>query len=281
LIVAPIVACSPPDAGRATANGKDTVVVFVAASLANPVRAQLDSFAARTGTTIQMESGGSMDHVRKITELHRVPDLLLLADEKVFPDYLQPAHLSWWAEFARNRLAVAYTPRSAGHDSIDASNWFRILSRSGVEVGRGDPATAPVGTRTLVLFTLAELYYGQPGLAERLAENAPPRNVRPDAAQLAALLAAGELDYIYDYESVARANGFQYIVMPSQITGAPITYALSIPSRAPHPAAARRALEYLESSAGRAGLRASFVDMMDTPIIHGTGAPAFMTTTPP
>ena len=43
------------------------------------------------------------------------------------------------------------------------------------------------------------------------------RNIRPNAAELAALLAAGELDYIYDYQSVAESNGFRFMQLPPEI----------------------------------------------------------------
>ena len=75
----------------------DTVVLFIAASLTKPIQPALDSFAARTHTVILRESGASLEHVRKITELHRTPDLLLLADADVFPRFLIPAHASWYA----------------------------------------------------------------------------------------------------------------------------------------------------------------------------------------
>jgi molybdate/tungstate transport system substrate-binding protein len=268
-----LIACDRPGEGGATASGKDTVVVFIAASLTNAIRPQLDSFSAATGVTILTESGGSMEHVRKLTELHRIPDLLLLADDEVFPKFLAPNYTTWWADFARNRMVVAYTGRSKASGEIGDSNWFRVVTRPGIEVGRADPNLAPVGYRTLSMFLLAELRYGQQGLAKRLAENAPPRNVRANAAELAALLAAGELDYIYEYESVARAQNFRFVPMPAEITGRPVTYALSIPIKAPHPGPAERLLEHLGSAATKSRLRGSFVDMLEVPVVHGTGAP--------
>jgi molybdate/tungstate transport system substrate-binding protein len=255
-------------------------VVFIAASLTNAIRPQMDSFAAARGVTLLTESGASMEHVRKITELHRVPDLLLLADDDVFPRYLSPNYTTWWADFARNRMVVAFTDRSKAAKEIADTNWFRILTRPGIEVGRADPTLAPVGYRTLTLFALTALKYRQPTLAQRLVENAPAKNVRANAAELAALLAAGELDYIYDYESVARAHGFRYIVMPPELTGRPVTYALAIPTQAPHQQSAERALEFFLSDSVRPKLRSRFVDMMDRPVVHGTGAPAFLRNRP-
>src|SRR5439155_24494606 len=142
----------------------------------------------------------------------------------VFSRMLAPQHVGWWATFARNRMVIAYTDRSRAHESISPENWFTILTRPGIEVGRSDPNLAPVGYRALVLFTLAEVHYHLPRLARRLLDNAPPKNVRANAADLAVLLAAGELDYVYDYESVALANGFHFVQLPVEVTGLPVTY---------------------------------------------------------
>ncbi len=281
----------------------DTLLIYVAASLNRPLQPVLDAYAARTGTVIQRESGASLEHVRKITELHRTPDLLLLADADVFPRYLVPAYATWYADFARNRLVLAYTPRSKYANEITPANWISIVQRRDVEVGRTDPNIAPVGYRTLLLFDLAERYYGQRRLASSLLAHAPPRNIRPNAAELAALLAAGELDYIYDYQSVAEANGFRFIPLPPAIDlgdpkrtadyarvsvrvrgstpgqevvlpGQPILYGLSIPTAAPHAAAARRFLDYLMSPAVIRQLRDAHVDMLDHPLVIGSGGPA-------
>ena len=281
----------------------DTLVLFVAASLTKPIQPVLDAYAARTGTVIQRESGASLEHVRKITELGRIPDLLLLADDEVIDQFLVPAHTTWHAQFARNRLVVAYTNRSRFAAEITRENWTDIVRRKGVEVGRTDPNLAPVGYRTLLMFELAERLYQRPGLSSSLLNAAPERHIRPNAAELAALLAAGELDYIYDYESVAEANNFRFIALPDAINlgaperaaeyatvsvtvrgasrgstvtfkGQPILYGLTIPTRAPHRQAAERFLAHLVSPAVVRTLRAAHVDMLDRPIVVGAGAPA-------
>jgi molybdate/tungstate transport system substrate-binding protein len=284
----------------------DTLVLFIAASLTKPMQPVLDSFTARTRIVVQRESGGSLEHARKITELHRIPDLLLLADADVFPRLLAPRYTTWFAEFARNRMVLAFTPKSKHASEIQSTNWYDILRRPDVEVGRTDPDVAPVGYRTLLMLQLAERHYHKPGLAKSLEANAPPRNMRANAAELAALLAAGELDYIYDYQSVAESNGFRFISLPADIDlgdpnhasgyravsttvrgsapgttitvrGEPILYGMSIPAGASHPAAARRFREYLMTSDVLRRLRAAHVDMLDQPIVVGTGAPPELT----
>ena len=64
--------------------------------------------------------------------------------------------------------------------------------------------------------------------------------------------------------------------MPPDITGRPVTYALAIPTNAPHRKAAERLLEFFVSDSVRPKLRGRFVDMMDRPVVHGTNAPAFV-----
>jgi len=56
--------------------------------------------------------------------------------------------------------------------------------------------------------------------------------------------------------------------------GQPILYGLTIPAAAPHAAAARRFLDYLTSPATIAALRSAHVDMLDHPVVVGTGVPA-------
>lgn len=287
----------------------DTLVLFIAASLTRPIQPLLDAYAARTGTVILRESGASLEHVRKITELGRIPDLVLLADDEVIEQLLVPKHTTWHAQFARNRIVLAYTSKSKHAGEITRENWTQIVRRPGVEIGRTDPDLAPVGYRTLLMFKLAERYYEQTGLAESLLRAAPARNLRPNAAELAALLAAGEFDYIYDYESVAQSNGFRYIALPGEINlgdanraaeyatvsvtvrgssrgstttfkGQPILYGLSIPTNAPHRAAATRFLAHLMTPEVVRLLRAAHVDMLDRPIVVGSGAPAELRSAP-
>lgn len=282
---------------------RDTVVVFLAASLTRPLQVALDSFAARTGAVVQRESGASLEHARKLTDLGRIPDVIALADVEVFPQLLMPAHVRWYAEFARNRMVIAYTDRSRRAAELDSTTWMRVLTSDDVEVGRPDPDLAPAGYRTMLMLLLAERYYRQPGLAARIAANAPRGNMRGNAAELAALLEAGELDYIFDYESVAVAYGLRYLRLPAAIdlgdparaaeyaavtvrvrgnprgsdslsfAGRPIVYALSVPTAAPHRAAATRLAAFLLSPDGRRHMRAAHVDVLDRATFVGVNVP--------
>jgi molybdate/tungstate transport system substrate-binding protein len=277
--------------GEMSAAARDTVVVYVAASLARPMRAAADSFARRTGIAMLLESGGSLEHARKVTELDRIPDLLALADHEVFPQLLMPAHVDSYVQFARNRMVIAYTSRSRYASEINEASWRDVLQRPSVEVGRTDPSLAPAGYRTLLVLQLAEAHYRDPGLAARVLARSPPRNMRGNAAELAGLVRLGELDYIFEYESLARSHGFRHVTLPREIdlgdpalaqryatasvrvvgrtprdsvtfTGAPILYGLAVPRGAPHPRAARQFVDFLLGD-GKAHLRAASVDMLD------------------
>ena len=292
-------ACARPCEAAAVSRA-DTVVVFAAASLAVPIRAALDSFARRTGTVVQQENGASLELARRITELGRVPDVIALADQEVFPQLLVPRAASWYVRFARNRMVVAFTGRSTGAAQLTAEHWHRVLSRPDVRVGRSDPRLAPAGYRTLLLYRLAEGYYRVPGLASRLEARTPPALMRGNASELVALLQAGELDYIIDYESLARSNRLRFVTLPPAIDlgdparaseyarasvrvarrtdttiyrGAPIVYAATVPRGAPHPSAGQRFLRYLLSPAGQSVLRAHAVDALRVPELVGDSVP--------
>ncbi len=286
------------DRGAARAADEDALVVFNAGSLARPIRAALDTFAAREGVRPEQESAGSLETARKLTELGKIPDLIALADAEVFPGYLMPAQLDGYVEFARNRMVIAYSDRSRFAQEMGPATWWSVMLRAGVETGRSDPQLDPNGYRTLLVWQLAERFYGEPRLAQRLEAASPARNMRPKEADLIGLLQAGELDYIWSYESIARAIGLRYVKLPPAIDlsapdfaatyalasvrvrgaragdtvtfrGAPIVYAFGVPRDAPHPRTAARFAAFLVSDEGRAILRREGLDALDSVVMRG------------
>lgn len=301
LIVLALAACG---GSRDTARAEQgPLIVYSAGSLSRPLRAALTHFADSLGIEYQLESAGSLETARKLTELGKVPDLIALADEEVFPKLLVPAHTSWYVSFARNRLVLAHTTRSRHAGEITPDNWWRVLQRPGVEIGRANPDLDPAGYRTIMVFQLAERHYESPGLAAALEAAAPVRNMRPKEIELVALLEGGELDYAWFYESMARATNIPYVTLPAEIdlssadhadryaraqvrvlgaapgdtitiTGAPIRYAFSVPLAAPHPDLGRRFAAFLLSDAGRRALASEFLESLPAPVANGTGLPA-------
>jgi molybdate/tungstate transport system substrate-binding protein len=297
LIAGVALACTAREAADS-----DRIVVFTAGSLARPMRAALDTFAAENRLRIDLESAGSLETARKITELGKTPDIVALADADVFPKLLIPEFTTWYARFARNRLVIAYTERSRYADRLTEATWRELLTRPDVQVGRANPDLDPAGYRALLAFQLAERHYKDPGLAARLLASAPPRNMRAKEAELVALVEAGELDYAWQYESLARAVGHRYLTLPTAVDlsaaadsatyataslrvlgaapgdtltmiGRPIRYALSILTRAPNHAAAERLVAWLLGPRGRALLRSQHLDALDAPEFTGSGVP--------
>jgi molybdate/tungstate transport system substrate-binding protein len=228
--------------------------------------------------------------------------VIALADPEVFPKLLMPRYTTWYAIFGRNRIVLAYTDTSRFSHQITSSNWLSVIQRPGVQVGRADPNTDPSGYRTLLTFQLAERYYRTPGLAAALLAAAPTRNVRPREADQVALLQSGELDYIWTYQNLADQSKLNTVELPPEIDlgtpadsatyatasarvagktlgdtitvqGAPILFAVTVPSVAPHAAAGARFVAFLLSPDGQRILRAGHFDALASPFVVGTGAP--------
>lgn len=87
----------------------------------------------------------------------------------------------------------------------------------GVKYGHSDPNADPCGYRSQIVWKLAQRYYRVDNLYQELADNCPPKNVRPKEVDLIALLEAGELDYIFIYKSVALQHQMPYVELPEQI----------------------------------------------------------------
>jgi molybdate/tungstate transport system substrate-binding protein len=282
------------------------LVVFNAGSLAHPVRELLTAFQRRySGVRGVHESSGSLEAARKLTELGKIPDVLAVADYGVIEKFLFPRHATWHAAFASNAMVLAYTDRSAAAKEITPEGWWRVLLRPGVRSGHSNPSLDPNGYRTLMVFQLAETHYGQPGLARRLAAAVPARHIRPKEADLTALLQVGELDYAWSYRSLATTTGLRWVELPAEINlsdpamagryatarvhlpgasmrgadsvefrGEPIVYALTIPTGAPHRAAAEAFVRFVFTREGQAILQRSGFTLLPAPRLAGDTAAA-------
>lgn len=290
-------------AGAARDSSNAPLTVFTAGSLARPMRAALDSFSAQHGTTFALETAGSLELARRLLDLGKEADVVALADEEVFPRFLMPARVSWYARFARNRMVLAYAPKGVPNAAAaSAGDWRHALLRPGLAIGRSDPDLDPAGYRTLLLFQLAERHYREPGLARKLEAASPPTHVRPKSAELVALLQAHELDYAWMYESSARGARLPFIELPHEVDlgeeelaaaydsvhvrvagaapgdtldvrGTPIRYGISIPSNTRRAALATAFVRYLFSEEGQRIMHAEFLDVLSAPSLVGEGVP--------
>ena len=257
------------------------LVIFHAGSLTVPLDRLIEAFRAEhPDLEFAAESSGSRTAARKVSELGREADTVMSADYTVIDELLIPEFASWNVEFARNAMVIAYTDGSAYANEITPENWYDMITRGGVIYGHSDPDADPCGYRTLMVWELAELHYGIPGLYERLEEGCPPGNVRPKAVELIALLQSREMDYAFEYRSVAVQHDLRFVELPDEInlsraeyadlyaraevrvsgkepgetivkTGKPIVYGLTIPKDAPHPELAVQFIAFVLGPKGR------------------------------
>jgi molybdate/tungstate transport system substrate-binding protein len=201
-----------------------TLHIFHAGSLTAPFD-QITSDFNQIYPDIEVlsEAAGSATTIRKVTEQQKECGVIGSADYNLIPQLMFPDYADWYIIFATNQMCIAYTDSSQFASEINSDNWYEILQREGVNYGRSDPDQDPCGYRTLMVWQLAEKHYNAPGLYDALYE-AEGDVMRPKSVDLIALLESGDLDYAFEYTSVAAEQKLNYVKLPSQINLADETY---------------------------------------------------------
>jgi molybdate/tungstate transport system substrate-binding protein len=266
------------------------VIVDRAATLTLPFDALAKSLPQ---LECRQRSAGSRFLLQSDVDLKQPVDVLALADVSLFEKPVSPAQTTrfpWWSIFAGNEIGIASTDKSKTTSQITAANWPQVLQQPGVQTAYADPESDPEGYNTVIAWTLAESYYHLPGFAAKLRAAIPQKNIRGDSTQLLALLSAGEVDYAWEYRSVAEQHHLKFVRLPKEINlsdpalaatyktacidlhhtgpngekvvqpkcGQPILYAVAIAADAPHPEAAAQFVKALYSEAGRKALESAF-----------------------
>lgn len=215
-VIVAIVLLLPSDKSFGGVSGK--LIIFNAGSLTIPLTKMEKAFEARyPKVDVLREAAGSRRCARKITDLKKPCDIMASADYTVIDQMLIPEYAKWNIRFATNRLVICYTDKSRYSKEINYQNWYEILSRKGVVWGHSDPNADPCGYRSLMALQLAEKYYKIPGLYQRIIDNRPKTNIRPKSVELVALLQTGNMDYAWEYRSVAIQHGLRYVELPDNI----------------------------------------------------------------
>jgi len=258
----------------------EKVIIFHAGSLTVPLAEIEKRFeAANPGIDIQREGGGSTKMARMISELNKPCDIMASADFKVIDKALIPDHADWNIRFATNQLVLCYTDKSRYAGEVNADNWYDILARKGIVWGHSDPNLDPCGYRSLMVLQLAEKFYVKPGLHDRLLANRPKKNIRPKSVELVSLLKTGNMDYAWEYLSVAVQHNLKYIRLDDHInlgnykydgfykqaqvkvtgkqpgtwitrTGKSCTYGITLVKDGPNPSGAIKFLEFMLTAEG-------------------------------
>lgn len=201
------------------------LIFFHAGSLKMPILEMQKAFQAKyPQVNIKRSGGGSSKIARLIADSGKPADIMASADYTVIDKILIPGKASWNVRFASNQMVLCYTDKSQFAKDINAKNWYDILCRKGVKWGHSDPDLDPAGYRSLMVLQLAEIYYKSPGLYRKLIDNRPQAYVMPDAEQMVRKLKDGELDFAWEYLSVAVQHELKYVTLPDNINLGNYTY---------------------------------------------------------
>ncbi len=193
------------------------LIIFHAGSLSVPMKEISAAFKKiHPDVKILMESAGSVESARKITDLNKPCDIMASADYKVIDNMLIPKYSGWNIKFVSNEMCIVYTEKSRYASQINDKNWYDLLLKKDVAFGRADPNSDPCGYRSVMTMQLAEKYYKKPGLADLLT--AKDQNyMRPKEVDLLALLESQSVDYIFLYKSVAIQHKLKFLILRAEI----------------------------------------------------------------
>jgi molybdate/tungstate transport system substrate-binding protein len=222
------------------------------------------------GVALTREEGGSVNLAKKIAAKEGRADIIAAADYKNIDDFLYGKSAGRYGIFATTSMVLAYTDKSKDADRISADNWYEIVSQPGIRLNADDRNADPGIYRRVMIGKLAEKYYEQPGLAEKIEANATHLDGKSFSIPLAR---GGEIDYLFMYRTAALTHGLKYIELPPRLSlsdpayldlyqsvevvssgvtvkGDVIAFGITIPDNAPQPELALKFVEILLSPAG-------------------------------
>jgi molybdate/tungstate transport system substrate-binding protein len=201
------------------------LIIFHAGSLSVPMKEIKAEFnKVYPEVNVLLEPAGSVECARKVIDLKKPCDIIASSDYKVIDKMLVPAFADWNIRFAANEMCIAYTDKAKYKDQINSKNWYDILLKQDVAFGRADPNADPCGYRSVLCIQLSETYYKKPGLAKQLSSK-DINYIRPKEVDLLAMLESNNIDYIFQYRSVAVQHNLKYLILPDQVNLKNIKYA--------------------------------------------------------
>lgn len=275
------------------------VSVAYAGSLVTLMERSVGPAFDATGYAFQGEAKGSTALANVIKSGLRTPDVFISAD-KAAVDSLRGASgndsAKWYATFAATRMQIAYSDKSKFADDFRAAAAGKLaipdlLARPGIAIARTDPAQDPKGYRVLLVMNLAEKFYKKPGLASAvLGDQENAKQVLPEESALTRL-ESGEIDALWAYSLESVSRHLPVVELPTQINlgdpshaneyasasvsvngksyrGAPIVFALTIPTNAKDAAAGAAFVAFFLGPKGTALQSAAGLTKL-TPVVTG------------
>jgi molybdate/tungstate transport system substrate-binding protein len=234
----------------------ETLTVFHAGSLAVPFsELEADFEESHPDVDIVRQSGGSAAVISTAIAQEDAgespPDIIASADYKLIPERLyEGGYADWYIAFARNTMVLCYSDDATGSADIESGNrtWYDVLRNEAVSYGHSDPDLDPCGYRTLLVMQLTESYYSDnatdfglepdpdaadlydvliPGSEhERGRTGGVNLTARPSGSEevvsdksvdLIVALESGDLDYAFEYRSVAVQHELNFVELDDYV----------------------------------------------------------------
>jgi molybdate/tungstate transport system substrate-binding protein len=203
---------------------RDVLVMYAGSLVKIFENSIVPSFDNQTGFNLVGEGKGSVQIANMILDGFRRPDVFISADslpiEKLIAHNPPLAH--WFLNFASGEIVIAYNPNSPfAHDLQRASKgeipWYQVLEEKGLKFRRTDPELDPKGYYTIMVAKLANQYYNDSTIKDRiLGEDRNKEQIFPEEI-LKSILESGQIDAVAAYKHEAIARGLPYITLPSQV----------------------------------------------------------------
>ncbi len=165
--------------------------------------------------TFEIEYTGSLECIRRIYKGEKV-DLVAVADYSLLEEFVNEGVTDKYYLLAGNEMVICFTDNSIYAEAIDASNWFQFITGGEARVGHTAPDLDPAGYRALMVMELAQKFYGPKDLLSNFLSN-EKRQVFTNAGVMVEQLILHQVDYIFEYYSVAKNNNLKFIKLPKEI----------------------------------------------------------------
>ncbi|MFC3943441.1 ABC transporter substrate-binding protein [Pseudomonas gingeri NCPPB 3146 = LMG 5327] len=246
------------------------------------------AFARQHQLTYQGQGEGAYGLARMLASKKLVADVFVSITPGPIEILRQAGLVDEAVPVASTRMVIAYNPRSSFAKALEASkaanaeqSWWQVLQQPGLRFGRTDAATDPQGQNIVFAMQLAEKYYRQPGLAQRvLGDVQNPAQVFGEGGLLTRL-EAGQVDAASGYESATLSAGLPYVALPDEINLSnpafakdwydtaslslkdkagkdqvlrpqPLVFYAAVLKNAPNPAQAKAFVAFMQSAEGQA-----------------------------
>jgi molybdate/tungstate transport system substrate-binding protein len=200
--------------------------VAYAGSMGSLMEGPIKAGAAQTlGIALHGRAQGSDALARLIAGASIAPDVFIAVTPSAMLTVIQSGKATKAVPIARTEMVVAYSPKSkyaqqfadAADHKRSAPAWWQILQQSDLRFGRTDPVVDPQGRNIIFTLQLAETYYKQPGLAEKiLGQTINPAQIFSEPT-VEARLQSGELDAASAYRIQPGPFNLPYVRLPQEI----------------------------------------------------------------